>query len=1200
MANRAQKAFFTAVALAIFTLYPTAKTGSPDRGVVVEKAEEPGAGYSAGVRPGDLLLGWKIGERGGAFKSAMDFDDVAVEQGSRGRVTLYGRRGAEALELRLPAEPWKLEVRPVLGSGEMALYESGLHAAQKGDTEAAAADWGKLASNLVRRGDVPGECWARLRLARALAKGGDFAGARGECEAVASKARRTHPECAARCLEQLYLLSREAGDIEAATSATLEAAGIRRKLDPDGLLLASDLNRAGTLAVDTERKNDARAMFAEARAIVDRRAPDSAEAAQVYGRSGVFAWGEGDMATAEEQMRRAVQIWEKLKSGQRQLAKDLYNLASVLAFKGDFDGAEAATRRSLSIQEEMGLKGVEVANSWRGLGTIAQMRGDLDMAESHYRNALAIMLEYEPDDLRTAYTYDNLGVLAWSRGNLDLTEELMQKSLEICKAKDPEGQDVAEVYGNMGVLAWYRGDAERARALYERSLEMKKKAGPKNSSTADTLINMGILEKAAGNMERARECYLGALAIFKETYPDGPGVANAITNIGNLLRETGDLAGAKAKFEEALAMVQKRASGSLEEATILFNMGTLLDSMGQPAEALSMLERSLEISSKLAPGSSDLAETNFGLGAHWSKAGDRQRALASYFAAVEALESQRGKLGGGSRAGETFSGKYAEYYRTLAIEQVRAGRGSEAFSTMEHFRARALLEMLAERDIDFSMDAPPELLREQRRAEQELDSLQEQLASLNPATEAAQVDSTLKQLGEAHAAREAVLQKIRAASPELAGLKYPSPIGLQGLRAAVPEGVLFLSYCVGKEETCLVASLGGRVESRVIRLDRSLLRRQVGALRAMISDGEASERSLSELAKRIYSEVLGPVRHMIGESKGLIICPDGPLHSLPFAVLPGVSARYMVEERPVSYAISATVLVGLKAAAGGRGEHATVEAFGAPAYVPGAVGGGEKPATGALSMARRAEPLPGTRAEVHAICGIYRGSCTAHLGAGASEEEAKHLDKTPCYIHFACHAFLDDRFPLDSGLALSAAGEGENGFLQGWEIFESLRIGADMVALSACETGLGTEMGGEGLIGLTRAFQYAGARSVLSSLWPVSDESTAELMKGVYSELKQGKPKAEALRLAQLALINSKRLGAKSSNPQPSSSNPQLSTLNPQPSSTNPQPISTNPQPSTLNPKPSTRFLPPLLLGRICAERGLEVTARPELFPLPG
>jgi CHAT domain-containing protein len=147
------------------------------------------------------------------------------------------------------------------------------------------------------------------------------------------------------------------------------------------------------------------------------------------------------------------------------------------------------------------------------------------------------------------------------------------------------------------------------------------------------------------------------------------------------------------------------------------------------------------------------------------------------------------------------------------------------------------------------------------------------------------------------------------------------------------------------------------------------------------------------------------------------------------------------------------------------------------------------------------------------------------LGAEATEERAKAIGKDVRYLHFATHGLLDEQSPLSSALALTPPGDAaegrDNGLLQAWEIFERVRLDADLVVLSACQTGLGKEMGGEGLVGLTRAFQYAGARSVLASLWSVADTSTADLMTKFYSFLRHGRSKDDALRRAQVALIKS-------------------------------------------------------------------------------
>ncbi|HEV7784932.1 MAG TPA: CHAT domain-containing protein, partial [Thermoanaerobaculia bacterium] len=167
-------------------------------------------------------------------------------------------------------------------------------------------------------------------------------------------------------------------------------------------------------------------------------------------------------------------------------------------------------------------------------------------------------------------------------------------------------------------------------------------------------------------------------------------------------------------------------------------------------------------------------------------------------------------------------------------------------------------------------------------------------------------------------------------------------------------------------------------------------------------------------------------------------------------------------------------------------------------------------------------PLPGAREEVQALSALYGRDARAYLGAAATEAQVEHLPVATRYLHFACHALLDRHFPLDSALALATSHdghEGDNGLLQAWEIFERLRIDADLVTLSACGTGLGRDGGGEGLIGLTRAFQYAGARSVLASLWAVSDRSTAALMARFYTRLRAGSPKDVALAEAQRELL---------------------------------------------------------------------------------
>lgn len=286
-------------------------------------------------------------------------------------------------------------------------------------------------------------------------------------------------------------------------------------------------------------------------------------------------------------------------------------------------------------------------------------------------------------------------------------------------------------------------------------------------------------------------------------------------------------------------------------------------------------------------------------------------------------------------------------------------------------------------------------------------------------------------------------------------------------------------------------------------------------------------------ARSLYRALIAPVAELVGKSERVLILPDGPLHRLPFAALVRDTAgrrQYLAEWKPLHTALSLTAYATLRASrrepspAGGP---VRLVAFGDPRYPqdPAASQDAGDPLRRHLGDLRGVHwaALPYTRREVERIAAAYPGA-RLYLGEGATEERAKTVGRDVRALHFATHGYLDDRNPLDSALVLSipeelAAGR-DNGLLQVWEIFESVRLDADLVVLSACDSALGRESRGEGLIGLTRAFQYAGARSVVASLWSVSDQATAELMARFHRHYRAGLPKDQALRAAQIELIH--------------------------------------------------------------------------------
>jgi CHAT domain-containing protein len=305
-----------------------------------------------------------------------------------------------------------------------------------------------------------------------------------------------------------------------------------------------------------------------------------------------------------------------------------------------------------------------------------------------------------------------------------------------------------------------------------------------------------------------------------------------------------------------------------------------------------------------------------------------------------------------------------------------------------------------------------------------------------------------------------------------------------------------------------------------------------------------------ETAHRLYQTLIEPAEPLLRDKPRLILSLEGPLLLLSFEALltseaPAGDRRYatlpyLILDRSVTYIPSASVLAELgqpRPAAHGPGDAKLFLGFGSPNYgMPGRFAV-QKLASisapeGSLEQSLRdaglpnPQPLPNARHEVTSIAQLYpQDQVALYVGQQASEENVKNNPflRTARQVHFAVHGFLHERQPELSGLVLTLDGDDrEDGLLQVYEIF-NLQLQADLVVLSACDTGLGKNVSGEGLLGVTRALLYAGAASVAVSLWQVADTSTSDLMVRFYQHLSQSGDKAEALRLSKLEMIREGR-----------------------------------------------------------------------------
>jgi CHAT domain-containing protein len=288
-------------------------------------------------------------------------------------------------------------------------------------------------------------------------------------------------------------------------------------------------------------------------------------------------------------------------------------------------------------------------------------------------------------------------------------------------------------------------------------------------------------------------------------------------------------------------------------------------------------------------------------------------------------------------------------------------------------------------------------------------------------------------------------------------------------------------------------------------------------------------------AKRIYRDLIHPFENELSHIENLVIVPDGILFYLPFETLVqdrnGVisSPAYLIERCCISYAPSVSSLKFLLNKKPGNSRPKRLLAVGNPVYSTRPPSDRQFSYKEALREAYLENgfeftPLVYSQKEVQQISRYFKKSTVdLYLGEKAKEEAFKKASLEDYQIiHFACHGFQDEKFPLRSALVLSLDDNGdEDGFLQGREIYH-LRLNADLVVLSACQTARGRLENAEGVLGLPRLFFYAGAKSTISSLWKVNDRSTSELMRHFYGFLTEGKSKAQALRLAKLRLLKSK------------------------------------------------------------------------------
>ncbi|MEA2564017.1 MAG: hypothetical protein QOH06_5521 [Acidobacteriota bacterium] len=848
----------------------------------------------------------------------------------------------------------------------------------------------------------------------------------------------------------------------------------------------------------------------------------------------------GDLTRAEASFRSAMETGEAAWGESLQVAGTMTRLGNILRLQHQSDAAMQLQKRALEIRQRLAPDSLEVADSLHHLFLLAIDEEDVEAMTDLSRRAMAIHERRPSDTLTLADTLSDLGYLAMHLGyNYDAVAR-MQQAVAILERLAPGSIPLATMLGRLGLAHRLLGDTELAVEALRRALTIREKLASESLGTAVVLGNLGVLTRDRGDLDKAAELFQRALEIAEKAVPDGVRVAENLNQIASIASLRGDVEEAWKLRHRALEIFE-RLGNSSKTAETLWYLGMVAEARGDFKLALDLHHRARVIRERVAPGSIEEAETFHQLGRLYRITGQPDLAAQHLGRAVEALETQMGKIGGSKDIQAAFRASHEDMYHDAIEVEVERGHNAEAFRLVERSRARSFLDLLAERDLALSGELPPDLERSRHDNALSYDQALRKLGGWTPAAGEEAREALHRELIQLRGERDEIAEKIRKASPRLAALRQPQPLDLDAARKALDPGTLALSYSVGKERTILFAvTREGGLRVEVLPLGAERLRTDVERFLELVRQPAPISKP-SEFAVPLYRALIGPVADLVERSERVLLLPDGPLHRLPFGALvrdtgSRASGRgmFLTEWKPLHTALSLTVYGTLRSSLrSSETESETAAppqlvAFADPRY-PKSLAPKEEirePIRRALAL-RGFDwaPLPYSRREVERIAESYPGT-RLYLGDGATEEQAKSVGRNVRILHFATHGYIDDRTPLDSALVLTipeelppGRGTKDNGLLQVWEIFESVRLDADLVVLSACESGLGRELSGEGMIGLTRAFQYAGARSVVASLWSVADQVTGELMVRFYRHRAAGLAKDEALRAAQMELI---------------------------------------------------------------------------------
>lgn len=930
------------------------------------------------------------------------------------------------------------------------------------------------------------------------------------------------------------------GDNQKALDYFNQALPIRQQVS-DHRGEAATLNNIGLVYADLGDKQKALEYYSRALPIW-REAEDQGGEAATLNNIGLF-YANLSNKKALEYFNQALPIWRRM-SNRRNEAITLSNIGDVHDNLGEKQEALEYYNRALLIQRQVGDRQSE-ATTLNGIGIVYDALGENQQALECYSQALPIY-RHVGDRSGEAAALNNIGGVYNDLGEKQKTLDYLSQVLLIRRQLgDRRGE--AAALNNTGSVYSALGDKEKALDFYFLALPIRQQMGDRRGQ-AITLNNIGSVYYNLDKLQKALDYYSQALSIFREVGDRG-GQATNLNNIGGVYDALCEKQQALDFFNQALTIL-RQIGDRRSQATTLHNISAAYRDLGRMDEARANIEHALTIVESL--------RTKVTI----------ERLRTSYTSTIHGLYEY-----------------YVDLLMRMHRQHPSAGFAAAALQASERGRARSLLELLNESHADITQDLEPALRARKREIGQLLNAKAERLTRLLSSKQTeAQAEDAKKEVDDLTEQYEQIEAAIREKNSRYAALTQPQPLSLSQIQELLDPDTLLLEYSLGPDRGYLWAITqasyhsyelpkASEIEKAVKKFYPSLQSHGAahGTSRAKVVPTVESARRAKEAAKQLSRMLLSPVASIL-EKKRLVVVPDGVLQYLPFAALadplkksnweplilrheivslPSASAlaiqRRELDGRnpaPKTAVIMADPVFSADDVRFKRLERARVEA--------GKPGTGEARIDVGKNSGEHDEPLfrlelkrairdarprtardglprlPGTRREGEAVVtlvGQDQANLIVDFAATRAAAESNVMSQYR-YVLFATHGLIDSQNPKLSALVLSLVDEHaqeQDGYLRAHQIF-NLNLPAEVVVLSACETGLGKDVRGEGLVGLTRGFMYAGAKRVVVSLWSVNDDSTAELMTRFYGGmLKEGKRPAEALRAAQIEMRNQKK-----------------------------------------------------------------------------